>query len=378
MMKNEPSRPGTEPEMEPKWKTIGKRIIHSLTHQWGWKLISLVLAICLWGGLISQDTSLPRDKVIDDVKISVSNSNTLRNNGFIVVSGLDDLDAVRLRVRVPQRYYSTVTAANYTVRLDLSQIRDVGEQTVRLTASASNASMYGTVTEISLPEVKVQVEAYSTQNKVPVEVRVVGEMPEDYYLAPLSCSVSSVNIGGPQTVVDQVARCVVEFDQSTLSPHRNPNAANLPFFFEDASGNRLDDSHLTVTADGQSAALQRISVSQYAYFTAEVPVNTDFLIKGRPAEGYTVTNVRVTPQTVVIAGGERVISPYMQEGIFFYPYEQVDITDQNQDVFTYVTLRTPGNMEYISDSIVQVIVSIRPDIASLSFVETSNTTEQTQ
>ena len=56
----------------------------------------------------------------------------------------------------------------------------------------------------------------------------------------------------------------------------------------------------------------------------------------------------------------------------------MDITDQNQDVFTYVTLRTPGNMEYISDSIVQVIVSIRPDIASLGFAETSNTTEQTQ
>ena len=42
-----------------KKEAIIKRLLRAVTHNWGWKLGSLALAISLWGILITQDTSLP-------------------------------------------------------------------------------------------------------------------------------------------------------------------------------------------------------------------------------------------------------------------------------------------------------------------------------
>ncbi len=89
-----------------------KRLLRALTHNWGWKIGSLALAVCLLGILITQDTSLPREKIIEGVRVTVTNSAALRSNGMVVVDGLDDVTTVKLRVSVPQRNYSSAAAAN--------------------------------------------------------------------------------------------------------------------------------------------------------------------------------------------------------------------------------------------------------------------------
>ena len=373
MMNNDVPRTAPEQETSGGKKAAWKHVLDLLIRNWGWKLLSLALAVCLWGVLISQDSSLPRDKVIDNVRVTVANAAALRNNGYIVVSGLEDVESVRIRARVPQRNYSAASAENYSARLDLSQIQSAGTQTLSLTAVASNAAQYGTVVEILEPEVTLQVEEYSTQANIPVEVHLTGEIADGYFGSALAKSVDAVDISGPKSVVEQAARCVVAYDQSALSPEKSPNAVSLPFTFEDADGNTLDSSNLTVTAHGQSAAIQRISVSQDVYYLAQVKVDEAALVIGEPAEGYVVTNIRVTPQTIALAGSQVAIAPYLTDGAALYPYEQVDIAGQNRTVSQLLYLNTPGNVEYISNNAVQVVVTILPE----EFVNWANgSTEQ--
>ncbi len=361
MMKNDIPHTAPEQETAAAKNRIWRRLWHTVCHNWGWKLLSFVLAVCLWGVLISQDTALPRDKVIDNVRVNVTNATALRNSGYIVVSGLEDAQTVRIRARVPQRNYSAASAENYTARLDLAQIQGTGEQTVKITASASNSSLYGSVQEVYEPEVTLIVEEYSTLSNIPVEVHMTGEMSGDYFASSLTRSVEAVDISGPKSAVEQVARCVVNYDQSALSPEKSPNAVSLPFDLVDAQGNVLDQSSLTVTARGQSAALQRITVSQEVYYVARVSVDTDALVKGEPAEGYAVSSVRVTPQTITLAGSEAALASYLTEGAMLYPFEQVDISGQSRTVSQPPYMNTPGNVEYISSNAVQVVVSILPE-----------------
>ncbi len=359
MMKNKLSR--LLPEKEKAKQAFGK-IWRVISNNWGWKLISVALAICLWGVLISQDTSLPRDKIISDVHVTVVNSTALRNNGYIVVSGMEEVDTVRIRASVPQGNYTAASAANYSARLDLSQIQSAGEQTLTITASAASADQFGTVTEVYNAQVPLVVEEYATQTQVPVEIRTVGEAPAAYYLGAMTRSVSQVDVGGPKSVVEQVARCVVEYDQSNLSPARNPNAASLSFYFEDARGSVLDGSRLTASISGQNGVLQRINVSRQVYYKAEVPVAADALITGTPAEGYAVSSVRVVPEYITIAGSEEAVAPYLTEGAAMYPFEQIDISGRSQDVTSMnLILNTPGNVDYISNNAVTVIVTILPE-----------------
>ncbi len=360
MTNNEPARVPAEQENAGKKENGFKRLLRAVTHNWGWKLGSLALAVCMWGILITQDTSLPREKVIEDVRVTVTNSAALRGNGMVVVDGLDDVTTVKLRVSVPQRNYSSASASNYVARLDLNQIQRTGEQTLKITASATTASQYGTVVEVYDDDVTVNVEEFSTQAQVPVEVRLVGEMPENYYGGTVSRSAEAVDISGPVSVVEKAVRCVVEYDQSALSPERSPNAANLPFYFEDAEGNVLDDRNLTVTLPGQSAAIQRITVRQDVYYLARVKVDTDALVTGEPAEGYAVSSIRVMPQTVTLGGSSTAIAPYLSEDAALYAYEQVDISGQSRTVTQLLYLNTPGNVDYISNNTVQVIVTIVP------------------
>ena len=221
MMNREPARPLSEPAAEAPRRSFWKRLGGSLIHNWGWKALSLALAICLWGVLISQDNALPRDKEIDGVRVVVSNAAALRSNGLIVVDGLQDVETAAIRARVPQKNYPSASAAHYTVRLDLSQIQEAGEQTVTLTASAANTAQYGTVLEVLHPDVTLQVEEYVTQRRVPVEVRQIGEAPEGCYPGEMRKTADYVDVSGPKSVVEAAVPSSFVYQYTPqLSPQR--------------------------------------------------------------------------------------------------------------------------------------------------------------
>ena len=101
------------------------------------KVLSLVLAVALWAGLISQDPTLTREKTFSDVTISVNGADTLKRNGFIMVSDLSDQLSAVMTVDVPQTQYSNAVPANYNPRIDLSRIRSAGTITVPVNTSST-------------------------------------------------------------------------------------------------------------------------------------------------------------------------------------------------------------------------------------------------
>ncbi|MBQ4074651.1 MAG: hypothetical protein IJD39_05550 [Clostridia bacterium] len=337
------------------WQLL-KRLLRRITNRWGWKLTSLVLAIFLWGGLISQDTSLPRDKTIDQVRINVTNEAVLRQNGLIVVSGLENLPAVKLRVSVPQKNYSTVTAANYTVRLDLSQIKSAGTQKVPLVAAPVSASLYGTVTDVSLDEVTLVVEEYALRSRIPVQAEFVNEMADGFYAAPPVMNPSTVEISGPETLVNSVARCVVKYDLAKLPAQAGAVRTSLPFILQDYDGNEVDMAHISVTS--QTVTLKDILAEQQVYPLVSVPVDTSALLTGQPAPGYQVTDVKVVPDHVWIAAQD--LSPFLEEGIVIQPYTRLSVNDRTSSVSGTLSLRKPGTAAYISTYDLQISATIEP------------------
>lgn len=98
-------------------------------HNWPTKLLALLLAIILWGGLITQDPTLTREKHFSSVSVSVSGEESVKRNGFIVTSDLTSLlGDVSLTADVPQMQYANAKATNYNVRIDLSAFRRRGSR----------------------------------------------------------------------------------------------------------------------------------------------------------------------------------------------------------------------------------------------------------
>ena len=75
---------------------------HLVLHNASFKLTALLISVVLWAGLISQDVSLTRDKVFNDVSVNVTGTDTMKRNGYIVTSDLAEaLQGVTATAAVP-------------------------------------------------------------------------------------------------------------------------------------------------------------------------------------------------------------------------------------------------------------------------------------
>lgn len=349
------NQPANERSFLDQVKITCKAVLHRITHNWGWKLLSVVLAICIWGVLVTQDDTLPRTKSFTNLKVSASNSTTLKQNGFIVVSGLEELEPVNITVQLPQKYYASATADRYMIRADLSQIKEAGTQELPLTATVSNSTAYGTVLSITQPTITVEVEPYVHRSRIPLQLNILGEAPEGLYAADPICDPDTLDVAGPQSVVEKIARCRVDYDLSALEAKPGTVRNSLPFVFLDKNGNELDSTMLTVTSQGIST--RYVTVEQTLYPTMELPVNTLSLVFGEPADGYVVTGVKVEPETVIIADDD--LSLFQGENPTMYTLGRVNITGEKQNKTDIITLNSRG-VAYISHPAVTVTVEIAP------------------
>ena len=330
-----------------------KNLWAAVTNNWGWKLLCLVTAIFLWGSIISQDTSLTREKVIRNVPITVVNAASLQRNGLIIVSGIDDLPEVTIRVQVPVRNYQAASASNYTVRLDLAAINQAGEQTVQLTAG-SVSSGYGSITEITENTVDINVEEYITRSRIPVRIRTTGTVPEGYYANAASAEVNEVTVGGPASLVNQIARCVVSYTMPNVKNGPGSEYTASPIVMTNAQDEELDMSFLTVMVD--SWGIESITVQQTFYPMYTLKVADMGIVKGTPKTGYEVKRITYSPEAVSVAD----MDLESHTGDYVYLSGSVDVTGLDSTVMVPIQVSRPSGFVYISTDIVYVTVEIGP------------------
>lgn len=362
-MNAEPKKAAEQPRpsLRKALKGAPQRLWRLIYHNWPWKLLALFLALCLWAGLITQDPTLTRERVFTDVTVSVVGADTLRrNSGLIVLSGLEDENlTARLRVDVPQREYNTVTASNYNPRVDLTRITEAGEQTLRI--NTTSTSTYGTVQGISPETITVVVDQFVTNYRVPVSVNIIGEYPEGFYGTPISLDPSAVTLSGPKSLVDQISRVYVDFDVSRLAAKAGTVRTALPMRFVNADGDPVESDLLEVTS--ADVVLRTITVEQDLYPTRTVSLSSEGLTEGKPADGYRVAGVTVTPSTVVVAGPQSTLDLLEDLSIS----DPVDITGRTETFSVEVEPQWPADSVYLSADTVTLTVEIEPVMVSRTF-----------
>jgi len=354
---------GTEtPLLHRLFKIYPKKIWASVSNNLQWKLLALFLAVCLWVGLILQDPSLTRERVFTGVPLSITGSDTLRRNGFIVTQGLEDDNAiVKLKVDVPQQLYNDVTYTNYNARLDLSKISEAGEQTVKV--STTSTTTYGTVTDVSPAEIAVVVDEYITNYRIPVQVVTTGSYPDGFYGTTPSLDISTVSVSGPESVISQIARIVLQYDLSTLAANAGTYQTALPLHYVDAANNELDATLLEPTSGG--VLLRSIVVQQTLYPTKTLTLNQTELTTGTPKDGYEVKSVTASPSVIIAAGDDTTLSTLNT----LFLDAAVDIGDRDATFTAEVKITKPDNIVYMNAETVTLIIDIGPVLTTKSYDE---------
>lgn len=346
--------PAPQNRETPRWLRTLLRVKGIVLNNWPMKLLSLVLALVLWVGLITQDPTLTREKIFRNVTVAVNNSDILRRNGYVVVSDLDallqDVDVV---VEVPQQQYGAATPANYNIRVDLTRLEArPGVQDLPILSTGSTA--YGAVTRINPASISVHVEEYVTHSYIPVNVVQEGEVPEGFYAVGLTRDPSWITVSGPRSLVERVDRAQVVFNMSDLPPREGQVERALTFTLLDADGNPVESDMLQVTRE--SVLRERINISVTLYTMRDVGILDAQLYTGQPAEGYEVTDVFITPGYVTVAGPAAVVEAIGT----IQPSRLVNISGAKETVTGTVDLAKPGNLQWMSATRANVTVVIQP------------------
>ena len=346
----------TKPEKKTEKRTdrpkAGRRFLDRLLRNFPLKLLSLLLAIALWAGLISQDPSLTREKTFTDVIITVNGADTLKRNGFIMVSDLTDQLTATMTAAVPQTQYQNASASNYNPRIDLSRIRREGIQTVSVTTSTTGT--YGSVESISPAEIQVEVEAYVTRYRIPVTVNTVGEPGEGYWCTTAASNPQMVVVSGPRSQVQSISRAVATLDLSQLPAQEGSLELAVPFTLVDLQGNAIESSLIEVTSE--SVLLDSLVVSLTLYPQKEIQLSGLSLTDGEPAEGYEVTGITVQPEAVTVAAQGEVLESLEA----LYVSSAVNLNGKEQTFQSEVRLRRPSGVAHLSADSATVTVEIAP------------------
>lgn len=347
-------------EEETGMRMLLQRAGKAVVKNWGTKLIALMIAIVLWATLIAQDPSLTREKVFEGVNISVTGEDTMKRNGYIVVSDLDKaLDDAYLRVEVPQLQYNTVTSSPFNARIDLSRIKATGKQT--LNVSTTNTSMYGSVLEIEPASIEITVEEYVTRYRIPVTVTIKGEMPEGYYATTPSVDPPMIAVSGPKSLVDSVVRAEAVLDLSELPAQEGSMRTAVPIILQGADGKAINSKLLETTSE--SVLLDSIVLDQTIYAQRQIAVSDIALVTGMPAKGYQIKNVTVTPSNIIAAGYTENLNAIDT----LYASASVSVEGATESFTQRLSIRKPSELAYLSADSITVAVEIGPVITSKTY-----------
>ena len=333
-------------------------LLHGLKHvvlHNGWlKFIAVLISVVLWAGVISQDETLTRDKTFQNVNVTVTGTETLRNNGYIVVSDLSEmLNDVSIVAAVPQKQYEDAEASAYNVRLDLSRINGTGEQEVKLLST--NSSTYGKVVSTNPASITVNVEDYIVRQRIPVSANQEGNVPEDMYMSPLTVDPTVIAVSGPRSLAQTISRAKTDINLDEIEWKEGPFGTSSDIKLYNRAGEEVRSPLLGVT----DSSVPIDSVLIEATLLPKVTFETGDMIQvtGNVAKGYEIKEIKVSPENISIAARQEVLDQLTE-----LPLEQrtVNVKNLNETTAFQLKVQKPSEDAIISNDTVTVTVMIEP------------------
>ena len=260
----------SEPKEPSRIVLLLRALRDSLRHNMGYKILALILAIALWAGLITQDPNLTREKIMPDTAVSINGAATVQNRGLVITGGLENIDLVTIRAEVPQRQYSAATGTQYRPTVDLSRITETGEQEIPITTS--NTSTYGNVISVTPSSVWVTVENSKLNNRVKVEKKIEGSLPEGWILSRSEAEIENVTVAGPESLVNRVDRVYLVLNLADIDVSKPQDAVRCVLRPVDRNGAVVSSDLLVIRYEGESIEMDYMDVEVRR---VETPAETD-------------------------------------------------------------------------------------------------------
>lgn len=267
------------------------KLLYSLTHNLGLKILALVFATGLWF-IVNNITDPTVSKPFNNIHVEIVNGDMITNEGK-VYEVLDGTDTINVKVRGKQSILSNITKDDIKAVADMSELTFMNTVNIKVSSTRNNADIE--FYDMSTDNMKLSIED-TKREQLMINTVVTGEPAEGYIVGAVTMSQNLVRISGTESVIDQIDHVGATVDVSTYTSDINTNV-DLKLY--DANDNEIKSNSVKMN-------ISTVNVTVSILATKDVPVK--FVIPDEPAEGYRLTdNIISVPETVKIAGKKNVI-----------------------------------------------------------------------
>ena len=265
------------------------------------KLYSLLLSIFVAFGLwlyVVTNVSQGDDKTFYNIPVVMEGESVLNERNLMITSV--STKNVSMHLSGTRSNLNKVNSGNITVKVDLSSIREPGEN-IALSYTPSypgDVPSNAFVVESQNPSrIYVNVD-YRRTKEIPVEIKWTGTRSESclYDTENAMLDNSTVTIVGPAAVADQISRAVIEVD---LTNRMESMSESFRYTLCDEEGNPVNAEQITTSVEEVRVDLQiqRIKV---------VTLTADLIYGGGATEQN--TTVEIEPKTIRVSGSEAALA----------------------------------------------------------------------
>ncbi|MBI4873048.1 MAG: YbbR-like domain-containing protein [Acidobacteria bacterium] len=195
-------------------------MLRRLTHNFGWKLLSLAIAILFWGATAGGP----------DLATSVSAPVQYRNIPPDLEMASDVQERVHLEIRGPASRLSSTDLANIAVVLDLASVLRPGERTFTIEPWTLNLPPGVTLSRAVPAQLRFRFESRITR-EVPVRVRYSAPPPPGYRIVRQEVTPPAMRVIGPESRAHLVE--AVQTDPLDLSGVVGESVFEIPAYIPD-------------------------------------------------------------------------------------------------------------------------------------------------
>ena len=287
-------------------------------------ILSLILAIAIWAYVVTV-VSPNSDVKYSNIPVSIQGEAQLHEMGYMVTDM--DVTEVDLRLEGNRRDLEKLRSSDIRLTVDVSRNPSAGVHklpfSIGFTGNADDSAF--NILSKEPGTIRVTLEPRISK-AIPVEIQYVGSVDNEFMADKENVvkDIEQINIVGPQSEVDQIAKAVVSVD---LNGRNKTLSEAYSYAMCDEDGNLVNTKLVTADADQVNVTLKIVRVKEIKLVLT--------IVEGG---GATIDNTEITisPETIWVSGDDNLL-----EGLEQIELGTVDLGDISEDKSFTLPIKLP-------------------------------------
>ncbi len=308
-----------------------RRFLKVVANNFSLKIISVLVAIFIWYLVVYNND--PTQTNSYQVRITVTNESYIAN-GKQLYRIDEEYKTVTVYVTGNRSELRGISEDNIHVVADLTQIVDMERDPIVVPLSVTVDGFDQTAISLSRNTIPITIENVASKDLVVSVSTGETEVDRNYEIGNTTVTPSNITIYGPESVINSIDSVVAEIDVTGLSESKEVSGQLI---FIDKAQEKISDSILQddITIEGGTPTVM-VDVELWEKIS-DVKLEVEY--SGQPADGYQVSSISTTPETLTVAGTPEAVERLQNDGkIITIPKEYIDVSDLSSDLQTEVDI----------------------------------------